>query len=277
MSDPDDTDAVDGATEPAEDGATTTAEDGDGDTVAIREPPTVLVPVRVMEGQTLSASLVEFLAPARVVVLGYHVLPEQTPTEQAGLQFEDRARTAVDDVAAVFTEAEHETHAGGSVETRVVFTHDRDQTIERVAAEVEATAVLLPNPAGEIDDLLVALRGAVDTRRLADLVGTLAGEGIDVTLLGYESDAFDAAGEVDRARRRLLDRGLPATRLAIETGTSEAPVRDIVERSAEFDAIVVGEGGRTLFSQIVGDDADRVAAGAVAPVLVVRNPPVDEV
>jgi nucleotide-binding universal stress UspA family protein len=53
-------------------------------------------------------------------------------------------------------------------------------------------------------------------------------------------------------------------------------VYDIVTRSAEFDAIVMGEGGTTLFTQIFGDEAERVAEGAVAPVLVVRTTPVDE-
>ena len=39
-------------------------------TLAIREPPVVLVPVKVLEGATLSDALVSFLAPANVVVLG---------------------------------------------------------------------------------------------------------------------------------------------------------------------------------------------------------------
>jgi nucleotide-binding universal stress UspA family protein len=239
--------------------------------LAIREPPKILVPVRVLEGQTLPETLVEFLAPADVVVLGYHVLPEQTPTEQASLQFEDRARTAVEDIAQLFEEA------GGTVATRVAFTHDRDQTVERVAAEVGATAVLLPNPTGEVEEVLVAIRGAIDTDRLADLVATLVGErGEQVTLWGLATGSFDAEAAVDAANETLLGRGLSEDRLATETTASETPVYDIVDRSAEFDVIVMGEGGTTLFTQLFGDAAERVADGAVAPVLVVRNPPVDE-
>ncbi|MFB6120794.1 MAG: universal stress protein [Halobacteriaceae archaeon] len=234
--------------------------------LAIREPPRVLVPVQVLEGESISESLVEFLAPAEVVVLGYHVLPEQTPTEQASMQFEDRAREAAEDVAHVFREA------GREVETRVAFTHDRDQTVSRVAAEEGVTAILLPNPVGEVDDVLVPIRGATDRGRLADLVATLLADGEgSVTLWGLDSEGFDADAAVDDARRSLRDRGLPADQLRVETTAPEAPVRAIVERSGEFDVIVMGEGEAGLLAALFGDDAERVAEGAVAPVLVVRD------
>ena len=245
----------------------------DADDLAIREPPKVLVPVRVLEGQTLPETLVDFLAPSKVVVLGYHVLPEQTPTEQASMQFEDRAREAVENIASAFAET------GRDVETRVVFTHDRDQTVERIAAEVGATAVLLPNPAGEIEDVLVPVRGVIDTDRLADLAATLLGEGEGrITLWGLVTLAsdFDAEAAVVDARDTLVARGLAAERITTETSETETPVYDIVDRSAEFDAIVMGEGGGTLMSVLLGDDAERVAEGAVAPVLIVRGRPVDE-
>ena len=234
----------------------------------IREPPRVLVPVEVLEGQTVSESVIEFLAPAEIVLLGYHVLPEQTPAEQASMQFEERARSAIEDLATVFREA------GREVETRVAFTHSRDQTVDRVAAEVEATATLLPNPAGEIEDVLVPIRGAVDEGRLADLVATLLGGRTGtVTLwgLGNGGAEFDAAAAVERAESTLLDRGLPAGQITTETAEVDAPIHRIVERSGEFDVIVLGEGGSSLFGSLFGDPSERIAEGAVAPVLVVHD------
>ena len=236
--------------------------------LAIREPPVVLVPVRVLEGGTLPDALVSFLAPANVVVLGYHVLPEQTPTEQASMQFEERARAAVDDIAAVFA------GAGGDPETRVVFTHDREQTIERVATEVDATAILLPNPTGVVSDVLVPIRGAVDDDRLADLVATLADEAHErVTLWGLTDGpgGFDAEAAVADAAARLRARGIAEAQLTTETATTEAPIRDIVERSADTDVVVMGEGDGSILNALFGDDAARVAEGAVAPVVVVRH------
>ncbi|GAB7094180.1 universal stress protein [Halolamina litorea] len=233
----------------------------------IREPPKVLVPVEVLEGQSVSTQLVEFLAPAEVVLLGYHVLPEQTPTEQASMQFEDRARGAVDDIAEAFREA------GREVETRVVFTHDRDATVDRVAAEADVTAVLLPNPVADVADVLVPIRGAIDAGRLADLVATLLADSRGaVTLWGIDTGGeFDAAAAVDRARGTLLDRGLAADRVRTEVSESDAPARAVIERSPEFDVIVMGESGPDLLSLLLGDPAERVAEGAVAPVLVVRE------
>jgi nucleotide-binding universal stress UspA family protein len=235
--------------------------------LAIREPPKVLVPVEVLEGESVSESLVAFLAPAEVVLLGYHVLPEQTPAEQASMQFEERARGAVDDIAAVFREA------GREVETRVAFTHDCDATVDRVADEVDATAVLLPNPVGAVEDVVVPIRGAIDTGPLADLVATLlaGGEG-SVTLWGLDAEGeFDAAGAVERARERLVGRGLDTERIRTEVTAVDAPVRAVVDRSAEFDVIVMGEGGPGLLTSLFGAPAERVAEGAVAPVLVVRE------
>ncbi|MFB6092033.1 MAG: universal stress protein [Haloquadratum sp.] len=247
-------------------GADRAADHDDG--LAIREPPVVLLPVAVLEGQTVPQTLVEFLAPADVIVLGYHVLPEQTPTEQAGLQFEDRAQAAVDDIARTFLDA------GREPETRVVFTHDREQTIERVADEVGATAILLSNPTGEIAEVLVPIRGAIDDDRLADLVATLLGDdGGRVTLWGLAADggSFDAAAAVERAAERLRGRGLSADRIATETTATATPLYDIVERTAEADVVVMGEGTESLVAALFGDDTERVAEGAVAPVLVVRD------
>lgn len=236
--------------------------------LAIREPPRLLVPLEVLEGETVAGPLVEFLTPAEVVLLGYHVLPEQTPAEQASMQFEDRAQAAVEDIAELFREA------GREVETRVAFTHDRDQTLERVADEVGATAVVLPNPTGEIQDVLVPIRGAIDGDRLADLVATLlAGTTGSVTLWGIAGGVadFDAEGAVERTAESLVDRGLPESQVATETTTAEFPVGAIVDRSDEFDLIVMGAGGEGVFAPLFGDPSERVAEGAVAPVIVVRQ------
>jgi nucleotide-binding universal stress UspA family protein len=241
---------------------------GAGDSLSIRRPPKVLLPVEILEGQSIPESLVRFLAPSEIVVLGYHVVPEQTPTEQASMQFEQRAREAVEDIAHTF-ESE-----GRTVETRVAFTHDGDATVERVASDVDATAVLLPNPSTAIAEVLVPLRGAIDEERLADLVATLLEEGeTNITLWGIGSQDEDAANRerLERTRQTLLDRGVPESRIRTELDTVAAPLRAIIDRSAEFDLIVMGEGRNTLLTSVLGDETERIADGAVAPVLVVRR------
>ncbi|MDY6817489.1 MAG: universal stress protein [Halobacteriales archaeon] len=249
----------------------TPTDDGDGSLpgsdLNIREPPVILLPVRVMEGQTVAAPLVEFLAPAEIVILGYHVLPEQTPVEQASMQFEDRAQEAVADIAETFRAA------GRDPDTRIVFTHNRDQTVNRVATEVGATAILLPNPTGPIETVLVPLRGAIDTNRLADLVATLVGaEQGEVTLWGLspEDSPFDPDQAVTQAADRLRNRGLSDAQITTDTAAG-GTVRDIIDRSDDYDIVVMGAGGTSLLSLLFGEDSERVAEGAVAPVLVVRG------
>jgi nucleotide-binding universal stress UspA family protein len=57
----------------------------------------------------------------------------------------------------------------------------------------------------------------------------------------------------------------------VEVSTEEAPIRAIVERSAAFDAIVMGAGEPSLVAVLLGEDEQRVAEAAVSPVLVVRK------
>nr|WP_197428479.1 hypothetical protein [Halapricum sp. CBA1109] len=90
----------------------------------------VLVPVAVLDGETVSSGLMALLGTVDVTVLGYHVLPEQTPPDQARSQFEDRATAALVDLREEFEAA------GGAADHRLVFTHDREQTMTRVADDV---------------------------------------------------------------------------------------------------------------------------------------------
>jgi nucleotide-binding universal stress UspA family protein len=99
-----------------------------------------------------------------------------------------------------------------------------------------------------------------------------------VTVLGVTADGgeFDAEAAVADVRERLRTRGVSADRITTETAAVERPVADIVARSAEFDAVVMGESEETLWSLLVGEETERVAEGAIAPVLVVRRGPARE-
>jgi hypothetical protein len=94
----------------------------------------VLVPVAVLEGESVAAGLIDLLATVDVTVLGYHVLPEQTPPDQAREQYEERAVSALEDVAA---DAAAITGATGDVE-RLLVPLSGDVAVERVLGFVEA-------------------------------------------------------------------------------------------------------------------------------------------
>lgn len=222
----------------------------------------VLVPVAILEGESVSTGLIELLAPATVTVLGYHELPEQTPTDQARAQFEEQAMDTLKDIRAAFEEA------GGTAYHRLVFTHDREKSIDRVAAEIEADAYVIPGASGAIDDLLVGVSGAMPVEPIVEFVSALGSDrDITVTLLWRETDEPESF-TLDEAVTRLEEAGVTVT----ARSESDSLVEVMREGIPGHDAVVMGERAPSLSSLILGEDTERVAAASVGPVLVVRAP-----
>lgn len=237
------------------------ATDGGGDEL-------VLVPLEVLEGEAVVGGLAELLSTMDVLLLGYHVVPEQTPPDQMRQQFEKQGQKALSELAETFETA------GGSAETRLVFTHDREKTVDRIAEEEGATAVLLPNPVADVDSLLVPLRGEVDAARIARFVATLRGDrDIDVTLFAAsrEADAEAANALVETAAAGLADAGVPDEAVRTETATTQTPVEAIIDAAVDHDATVMGEREPDWRSVFFGELEDRVAAESLGPVLVVKH------
>ncbi|MFC7134604.1 MULTISPECIES: universal stress protein [Salinibaculum] len=231
----------------------------------------VLVPVKVLEGQTVSEGVVDLLSTLPVVVLGYHVLPEQTAPGQARLQFEEQAQAKLDDLAAAFRDA------GGAAESRLVFTHDAEQTLDRIADETGCRAILIPNPTPPVQRLLVPVRGEVNVPRLAAFVAAMRGRrDIDLTLF-HVAETEDASDDgetlVDDASAALRERGVPPTAISRDIVVSETPVRAIATAAAEdHDAVVMGESEPSIRTFLFGDPSEQVATQSVGPVIVVRRP-----
>lgn len=229
----------------------------------------VLVPVEVLEGETVPDSVVDLLATLPVVVLGYHVVPEQTAPGQARMQFEERAQGRLDDLATAFREA------GGGAETRLVFTHDEEQTLDRVAGETGCGAILVPNPAPDVTRLLVPLRGEVDVGRVTGFVAALIGNRDIMVTLSHvaENEERVEAGRsmVEDAATRLRERGMPTGSITTEVTVSGTPVEAIATTAAEHDAVVMGESEPSLRSFLFGEASKRVAARSLGPVVVVRQ------
>lgn len=224
----------------------------------------VLLPVRILAGDGLSPGVPALVGHLPVLLLGYHVIPEQTPPDQARQQFEDRAQGALADLAAAFE---------GPVETRLVFTHDAEQTVDRVAEEAGVGAVLLPNPIASPERLLVTVHPDVDLGRLASVVARLCeGRDISLTLFAAAEHETDLpAAQLDAVRDRLVDLGIPAGAIRTETRTGEPAVRAIAAAALDHDAVVMGERAPSWRELVFGDVAEQVAAETVGPVVVVRR------
>ena len=222
----------------------------------------VLVPVAVLEGESVPAGLMDLLGTVDVTVLGYHVLPEQTPPDQAREQYEERAVSALEDLAEGFREA------GGDADSRLVFTQDREKTIDRVADEVGARAYAITGATGDVDSLLVPISGDVAVERVVDFVADLVGARDVAVTLFLASGADDAGDRLADAADRLRGSGVAVT---TELVASDSPFDALVESVPGHDAIVVGEAAPSLSSFLLGDEAERLASATVGPVLVVRN------
>ncbi|GAA0674836.1 universal stress protein [Natronoarchaeum mannanilyticum] len=232
--------------------------------------PSILVPLRVLEGEPLEPGVVDLLSGARVVLLGYYEIPDQTAPGQARMQFEDRARNRLNDLEAQFEDAD------AVVESTLVFTRDGDETIERVAREEGCVATLLLNPAAAMDDVLVAVRGDRVIDRIAAVAGGLFDDGTtSVTLLNVaRGDERVPEGEafLERVRSELVDAGVDPARIEVRVETARRPIRKIVEVSAAFDAVILGESDPSVMTVLFGEKSEQVAERFIGPVLVVRQP-----
>ncbi|MFC7249756.1 universal stress protein [Halomicroarcula sp. GCM10025324] len=225
----------------------------------------VLVPLAILDGETVSPGLMDLLGTMDVTVLGYQLLPEQTPPDQARAQFEERATSALEDVTAEFREA------GGDADHRLVFTGDRRQSIDRVATDVGARAYAINGATGTVERLLVPLSGDVAVERILEFVAALVGErAIGVTLL--------VVGEEDPAEPRLSDAADQLAAMGVDVATRRGtgnPLDALVDAVAGHDAVVMGQRAPSLASLVWGGAEDRVAAASVGPVLVVRREDAD--
>nr|WP_236608582.1 universal stress protein [Salinarchaeum sp. Harcht-Bsk1] len=224
----------------------------------------VVVPVEVLEGETVSAGLVGLLASADITVLGYHVVPEQTTPEQMQAQFGERARDALADLTDEFQTA------GGQADFRLVFTHDREQTVDRVVDEVDAEAVAITGTTGEVTRLLVSLSGDVAADRIVAFVTAVAADRpIEVTLLSATEEETADPGRIEAVADALAEAGVDVVAV---TAADDPPLDALVDAVPGHDAVVVGERAPSLSSILLGDFEERVAAATVGPVLVVQRP-----
>ena len=235
-----------------------------------REGSTVLVPIDAAEAETLPVALAEALAPIRIVVLGYYPVPSQAAPDQIRANREEEVTAAIEDVVARFADR------GADVESVVVFTHDKDETIDRVADEYDVDAVLIPGDyAATLARVLVPIRGDENLERIVRFVGDLLGEN-SITVVLYnvaESDDEADRGEslLEDARDRLIERGIRADRIECRLDRGDSSTDAIVAAAGEFEMLIVGESEPSLRDRILGRTTGRVVERVERPVLVVRD------
>lgn len=230
----------------------------------------LLVHVELPEPPAISQDLVEVIASLNVVLLGWYNVPEQTSPEQARDQFEDEAQAALDEVAAAFREA------GTEVETKLVFTPDPIETIERINEEEWCDAILIARPMYELERILVPRLGAdIDTKRVARFVAWLAqGTRAAITLVAVaeeETEEEAAAASIDEMADRLMEQGVEEHRLSREVRSADDPSDVLGEVAGEHSLVVLGALEPTLLEKAFGTVPERLAEAADVPIIVVRR------
>lgn len=231
---------------------------------------TILVPVNAKEPGTPSPSLIKLLGPHSVIVLGYYPVPDQSSTDQLRSQFGEEVTAEVAEIASQF-EGE-----GGSVESVVVFTRDRNETIDNIAAEYEADAVLTTGIVSEsLDTILVPLRGDQNLGRIVAFISLLArNRDTNVTLFNVaESEADAPEGEfiLRGASDRLEEDGIDPEHIEWKQVIGDSPSTEIIDAAGEYDLLVVGESEPSLRERILGAVTNEVIRQSPRPVLVVRS------
>jgi nucleotide-binding universal stress UspA family protein len=233
------------------------------------DDPTILVPIDASDPQEPPLDLVDLLEPLRVVVLGYYPVPDQAAPDQIQQEYEDEAKAAMEPTVRMFAEQ------GTDVESVLVFTRDRVQSIDRVANEFDCDAVLVPGEVERLDRVLVSLKDETNMFRVLAVVGLLMEAGDpEVTLFHAESiEKGSAKSELylRGATDWLRERGLDRERITWEEPTEETQDSDLLDLAAEHDFVVTGEYEPGLRERVIGDMPNRIRNRTGRPVLVVRK------
>jgi len=232
--------------------------------------PTVLLPVDVDEPTTPPSALIDLLRPHRVVVLGYGMVPDQTPTEQYEAEFGDAARERIDAIADEFD-------GENDIVSTVVFTRDRSQTVDRIAAEYGVDAVVTPAEIDDsVDEVLVPIKGDPNIVRIVEFTGRLLENSqTSVTVFHVaESDADEARAEflLRGACDKLRELGVDSDRVGWKQERSGSAAKTIATTAEEYDLLVVGESEPSLRRRILGGVTGRISDRTTSPTLVVRRP-----
>ena len=172
------------------------------------DDPTLLVPVDASDPDEPALELVELLHPLRIVVLGYYPVPDQAAPQQLSEEYEDEATAALEERAWTFADA------GAEVESVLVFTRDRVQTVDRVANEYGCDAVLTTGAVESLNHILVSLKNEQNMFHVLEVVRLVMAAGDpEVTLFHAESIERGSArselylrGATDWLAERGLDR-----------------------------------------------------------------------
>ncbi|MFB6210425.1 MAG: hypothetical protein ABEI76_02710 [Halobacteriales archaeon] len=213
---------------------------------------TILIPIDISESDPPALDVVDLLFPFEVILLGYFPVPDQAEPALIKHEYEDEAGARLDTIAAGRTD----------VTEVLVFTHDREATIDRVADEYGCDAVLTAGDTDHIDRILVPIRGDANIERIVAVVAELLREGDATATFFHSVSEDDEASQGEFLLRgtveRVTDYGIDHERVEWQLSEAGTPLQDIVALGAEYDLLVLGETEPSLRERIIGDVLSRI-------------------
>jgi nucleotide-binding universal stress UspA family protein len=226
---------------------------------------TILVPIDISEPESPTLGVLDALRPHQVVLLGYFPVPDQAEPAHLKEEFEADASARLRELA------------GGreNLQDVLVFTHDREATIDRVADQYDCDVVLTAGETRSIDAILVPLRGDVNLDRIVSVVANLLlASGATATLFHAVADDGDVDhvdAMLQRAIEALVEQGVDRDRLHHRLAEGGGPHVEIAALGGEHDLVVLGETEPSLRERIIGSFLTRVLDETEIPALVVRD------
>lgn len=231
---------------------------------------TILVPVDVSSEELPATGIFDLLGTVDVVLLGYYPVPNQAAPAQLKQEYEAQAADRLEAIGETLP------IGSGELTDVLVFTHDERDTIDRIAEETGADAVLSPGVANAVDRVLVPLRGDSNIDRILDFVVDLVRAGETTVTVFHSADGEDGEDHgdslLDDGVEFLETRGIDRDRIERRLSDREDTSVDIVDLSDAFDVVVIGETEPSLRERILGSVPSAVITQTDKPVFVVRRP-----
>lgn len=229
----------------------------------------ILVPVDVSGDDLLTQPLIDLCRSVDVVLLGYYPVPDQVAPAQLRQDHESEATETLAGTADEFRAS------GIDVTDVLVFTHDRTDTIDRVADEYGCDAVLALSEVESIERVLVPVRGDTNLERIVSLLADVMRMS-DVSVTFFHSvveDSDPSHGEflVRGAVDRLEEAGIDRERIDWQLSDEESPHDRIIELAREYDLLVLGETKPSLGERILGTVPTRIVDEVDKPAFIVRD------
>lgn len=226
---------------------------------------TILVPVDVSSSAAPALEVLDFLQPYEVVLLGYFPVPDQAEPAHLKDEFEAEAAARLSEIA----------DGRDNLQEVLVFTHDREATIDRVADQFGCDAVLAAGETEGIDRILVPIRGDVNLDRIMSVVANLLhASAATVTVfhsVAEGGDSSQADALLQEAIDGLVEQGIARERIDHQLAEDGDPHDRIADLGTEHDIVVLGESEPSLRERIIGSFLSRILDETEIPALVVRD------